>query len=248
MDQSSRVPLITQYLQTLGGCAPEIVKVAGSCLVLRCPICQGEYSKKICVLWRAREQQTSTGTTCSKSCMTKRRLLVNPDSFKAAGEKMRGRPKLGPRAAGIPRGPLSEEHKAAVSRTLRWKGHRPPVRKGNGTGMTPSESLVWPVLQMLGFEWNVAVSLGQRQPGYPTNYKLDFGHRQLKVGLELDGQSHRAEIRQKQDRKKEAKLAEFGWSVFRLQNAALEHLSSTFTLKDAMTILPAEFWSTIART
>lgn len=227
---------------------PQIVKVDGSWLVLACPICRREYRREISELWAGRNNKTQYGTSCSKSCMTKRRSIVNPASFKAAGDKMRGLPKPGPRARGIPREPLSLEHREAISTTLSRMRWAPPVRKGNGSGMTPAEAAISQVMADLSFEWNCAVSLGSRQPRYPTNYKLDFGHRAAKVGLELDGESHGLVSRQTQDRKKEAKLAELGWRVFRIPNSAILSLSGTFTLKDATTILPAEFWSTIART
>ncbi len=247
MEQASRVPLITQYLQTLGGYVPQLARVDGSWLVLTCPICSKEYRREISNMWYEMGKGTRYGTTCSKSCMTRRRFLARPETFEASAEKQRGVPRTGPRGRGMLRGPLSQAHRDAVSATLKEMGWAPPIRRGNGTGQTPAEAAIYDVMIALGFEWNCAVSLGGRQPGYPTNYKLDFGHRSLRVGLELDGNSHVLISRQAQDRKKESKLSELGWLVFRLPNSAILSLSGTFTLKDAMTILPAEFWFTIAR-
>jgi hypothetical protein len=102
--------------------------------------------------------------------------------------------------------------------------------------MAKAEQLISEVLPV-GWVWNYPVALGGRQPGYPTNYKLDFAWPHLKVGLEVDGNSHTAAARQMQDRKKEAKLAELGWSVFRISNVQAERLSTTLKLKEHLTIL-----------
>lgn len=247
MDHESRAQIIIQYLRTLGGGVPQTAKVDGRYLLLECQMCGKEYSREICNFWYEMKKGSKWGTTCSKSCMSLRRVKYQPESFAAAAEKQRGVPKRGPRGRGIPRGPLSLAHREAVSATLKAMEWAPTVRKGNGTGLTPAEAMIFQVMRSLGFEWNVAVSLGKRQPGYPTNYKLDFGHKKLKIGLEVDGNSHVLVSRKALDRKKEAKLAELGWSVFRVSNAAILSLSGTFTLKDAMTILPEEFWSITAK-
>jgi very-short-patch-repair endonuclease len=59
------------------------------------------------------------------------------------------------------------------------------------------------------------------------------------MGLEVDGNSHTATVRQMQDRKKEAKLAELGWSVFRISNAQTEKLYLTLKLREHLTTLLA---------
>ena len=244
----SPVRQITRYLQTLAGPKPEIVREEGSCLTLRCAMCQQEYTKKISVLFWAAKQQNLTGLTCSRSCGRSLMHLVKPHISKQQAARLRGVAKTGKRAAGIKRAPLSEAHRKAVSDTLKAQGHRPLVRGGNGTGMTAAEEKIWPILQSAGFAWNHPVSLGCRQPGYPTNYKLDFALLEQKVGLEVDGQSHSLQSRKAQDRKKEAKLRELGWFVFRVTNQQVRSLSTTCTLQDLMTIMPAEFLSIIAKT
>lgn len=101
------------------------------------------------------------------------------------------------------------------SRRLKAMNHRPSVRGGNGQGMTGPQAMM---LAILGDSWRaeLSVSLGKRTPGYPTHYKLDLGNAELKVGIELDGNSHRS--RKALDRKKDAKLASLGWTVLRFWN------------------------------
>lgn len=213
---------------------------------LRCGVCGTEYTKRTSLLTRAFKLGAQTGLTCSRFCGTTRRAQLYPEVFKQVGERQRGVPAKGGYAAGVPRAPLSLEHRKQISETAKAKGHRPPERGGNGTGMTPSESRIAEVMLTLGFRWNYAVSLGSRQPGYPTNYKLDFGNPEKKVGLEVDGGSHNLLSRKAQDKKKTEKLATLGWTVFRLHNSMVPPKSGTYTLQDIITILPTEFWSTIA--
>ena len=54
-----------------------------------------------------------------------------------------------------------------------------------------------------------------------------FANVQMKVGLEVDGVSHAMRSRKLQDKKKEAKLAELGWSVLRISNAQVASMSTT---------------------
>ena len=52
----------------------------------------------------------------------------------------------------------------------------------------------------------------------PNSYKADFGHPELKIAIELDGQSHRPRERQAQDRKKTEVLEALGWKVIRVRH------------------------------
>jgi len=110
---------------------------------------------------------------------------------------------------------LNPESRAKVSRRLKEIGHKPSVRGGNGQGPTVPQSML---LAMLDDSWQaeLAVSLGPREPGYPTHYKLDLGNAAMKVGIELDGHSHHS--RKALDRKKDNKLASLGWTVLRFWN------------------------------
>jgi hypothetical protein len=54
--------------------------------------------------------------------------------------------------------------------------------------------------------------------GYPRNYKVDIGHPETKLAIEVDGRSHQMRERQEQDRKKESILSGLGWTVLRFKN------------------------------
>lgn len=168
------------------------------------------------------------GLTCSKSCARKRYHSQNPGASYFN--------KMPPEQRGKPTGPKTAEHRAKLSAALKARGHKPKVQGGNGRGMTPAEQLISEVLPA-GWVWNYPVALGERQPGFPTNYKLDFAWADQMVGLEVDGNSHTAKARQEQDRKKEEKLATLGWKVFRISNVQAVSMSSTSKLKEHLTTL-----------
>ena len=102
-----------------------------------------------------------------------------------------------------------------VSRILKRMKHKPSVRGGNGKGMTVPQKLL---MEFLGSGWEaeLSVSLGARQAGYPTHYKLDLANSVLKVGIEVDGHSHHS--RKEQDIKKTSMLTSLGWIVLRFWN------------------------------
>lgn len=52
----------------------------------------------------------------------------------------------------------------------------------------------------------------------PPGYKLDFGHPDLMVGIEVDGQSHRPFARRKKDEKKRLVLESLGWRIVRVKH------------------------------
>jgi very-short-patch-repair endonuclease len=246
MENESPVHQITRYLQTLDGLPPRVVRVEGCFIVLACPMCGQEYKKKQSLLTYAARQGNQTGLTCSRFCGTKRRATLYPEVFKLVGEKLKGRVATGKRGRGVPREPHTEAHRAHLSAKAKEIRLRPKIRGGNGTGMTASESLLWPFLEPLGVVWNFPVSLGVRQEGYPTNYKLDFAHPQLQIGLEVDGPSHRMVERKAQDAKKVAKLESLGWTVYRISNEKAQKLFGTSRLKDAPITSLKEFLSIIA--
>lgn len=216
-------------------------------MTLTCPMCNKEYSKKMSLLTFAIKNNTQTGLSCSRYCGAKRRFTLHPEVYAAGGMKQRGRIATGPRGRGVPREPHTEEHRKHLSEVAKARNLQPTQRGGNGTGLTPAEKMIASVMETLGFVWNHAVPLGIREEGYPTNYKLDFAHPTLKVGLEVDGANHRQTERKIQDKKKVDKLKEFGWKVFRVQNSQILSGSGILKLEDVRTILPEEFWSTIAK-
>ncbi len=114
-----------------------------------------------------------------------------------------------------------------ISKKLQEMGHRPHVRGGNGKRMPVPQRML---LEALGESWTAeyAQSLGPRQQGYPTHYKIDIANPEAKIAIEVDGFSHVAMERRAQDAKKEAKLQQLGWTVLRFSNQ--EILSSIDTV------------------
>ncbi len=69
----------------------------------------------------------------------------------------------------------------------------------------------------LGWAMEVVVPTGRpRTEKFPTCYKLDIANPQLKIGVEVDGESHAS--RRAQDQKKDAFFASIGWTVLRFTN------------------------------
>jgi len=89
------------------------------------------------------------------------------------------------------------------------------IRGGNGKGASPCEQAIFDCFPCLVLGY--VQSLGH-VPGYPHHYKIDLAYPERKVGIEIDGGSHCTLERQSQDRKKEAKLSELGWTIVRFTN------------------------------
>jgi len=229
MAKKQPVPLTTLSSLMPDGLPPEILSDEGWYVKLKCPMCQGTYLREKSVLVRLRSKGTQDGMTCSQSCARKRYHTLNPGA--SYFNRMR------PAERGTPFGTVrSDEYKANMSRLLKAKGHAPKTRGGNGSGMTAVERLVSSCLPM-GWEWNYPVALGARRDGFPTCYKLDFANPTCLKGLEVDGNSHNMSARKLQDRKKEQRLAELGWSVLRITNREVQSLYSTSKLKEHLTTL-----------
>lgn len=113
------------------------------------------------------------------------------------------------------------ETRAKVSAAHKAKGWKPPVQGGNGRGPTVPQKIMAKILN-----WPVEVAIPTKMPrgtGYPTCYKVDIGNPDLKIGVELDGNSHHS--RKEEDRKKEELLTGLGWTILRFSNREVtEHL------------------------
>jgi hypothetical protein len=121
-----------------------------------------------------------------------------------------------------------------------------PNRGGNGKLTAPQKLLS----KVLGPEWEVeyAISLGTKQPGYPTCYKVDLGNPKLKIAIECDGNGHKGKTRKLKDSKKDTKLAELGWQTYRIWNKTILRKCLTSRLMGHHTILQMAYLSTTAKT
>ena len=99
--------------------------------------------------------------------------------------------------------------------TLKRLGHKPAVRGGNGTGLSPAEQVLATATGL--FPYTVPTHT-KRGTGYPTHYKLDLADSARMLAIEVDGNSHSLLLRQAQDRKKENFLKYLGWTVLRFTN------------------------------
>jgi hypothetical protein len=115
--------------------------------------------------------------------------------------------------------------KARMIESLRKTDWRPKVRGGNGQLTVPQVRLA----EALGWPTEVVVRTGCRPKdgsGCPTCYKLDIGNASLKVGVEVDGETHRTVAGRARDAKKDACLVTLGWLVLRFSNReVMENLS-----------------------
>lgn len=93
-----------------------------------------------------------------------------------------------------------------------WSGER----GGNGTLTSPQEAL----LAALGKKWKseVVVKTLLPRPPYPRAYKIDIGRKDIKLGIEVDGKSHRTKKGILLDAKKTRVLLRRGWRVLRFTN------------------------------
>lgn len=140
------------------------------------------------------------------------------------------------------------EVRESVSVALRAIGHRPVIRGGNGKEIPKPQARLAKALR-----WRTEVVVHTKQPkvsGYPGTYKIDIANTAYKIGIEVDGPSHCALIRQAQDRKKEALLSSLGWTILRFTNRQVTDdlagcvrtvLSTISKLHTTTTTTPAEF-------
>lgn len=161
------------------------------------------------------ETQLMRKVTCSKDCLTKRQVENVPANL-IRWAKTKGRERM------LNRNPMRDPKvRAKVSTSLRAMGWQPPERRGNGHGPTVHELLL---ASALGWENEVAVPTKKaRDSGYPPCYKVDVANRQLKIAVEINGNSHCALKVQRRDRKKLEFLESIGWRVLTFTNREIEN-------------------------
>lgn len=118
------------------------------------------------------------------------------------------------------RNPMKDpEVRVKVSRAHKDSGWAPPVRGGNGAPVPePQRRLA----HLLGWPTETTVVLNDGQA--PMSYNLDITHPYMKVCVEVDGRSHDTIQRQSEDQKRDRRLQDRGWLVFRFSNLdAMEH-------------------------
>ncbi len=124
------------------------------------------------------------------------------------------------RAAAIRKYREHPELREHLSRTTRDAYRRGALRSplacmGNGQAPTPYEDLAWVFLEPLGLERQYCVPSGQAGPPY----KLDFGHPELKIDVEIDGKQHVESRIRERHQVRDEHLATLGWRVIGIGNA-----------------------------
>jgi hypothetical protein len=129
------------------------------------------------------------------------------------------------RAAAIRKYQEHPELREHLSRTTRDAYRRGVLRSplawmGNGQAPPPYEDLAWVFLEPLGFQRQYCVPSGQAGPPY----KLDFGHPELKIDVEIDGKQHAESRIEERDRMRDQVLASMGWRIVRIRNADITEI------------------------
>lgn len=131
-----------------------------------------------------------TGTSAPWAVELCRKMGSNPECRRKAAETMRRRIQEG---------------------TFKPYNGRP---YGNGKSPPPSELRAMEILEPLGFKHQLVVGMGKGS-SRPHHYKLDFGHPEQKLAIEIDGTSHNTPSRRKADNRKDNRLSARGWTVLR---------------------------------
>jgi hypothetical protein len=125
------------------------------------------------------------------------------------------------------------ESREKMSRTLRNMGHKPTIRGGNGKPIPVPQQAIF---DALGSGWVLEYPIPTRGAvgeKLPSCYKVDIANPKAKIAIEVDGGSHCAMDRQRQDKKKDAALRSLDWFVWRVSNKSvlknLESVTSTIS-------------------
>lgn len=105
--------------------------------------------------------------------------------------------------------------------SARMKGKPPAFRGGNGAPRTEFIETVTPGMVAAGFTPEYIIKTAGHGTAHkpPDHYKADFANPKIMRVVEFDGQSHRGQKRQEQDRRKTEVLEALGWKVIRLRHA-----------------------------
>jgi very-short-patch-repair endonuclease len=85
-----------------------------------------------------------------------------------------------------------------------------PFRKGFRKSLTPAEASLWSILknkQAFGLKFRRQTSI--------ENFIVDFYCAELKMIIELDGEPHFTQEQADKDQKRDKRLIELGYKVFR---------------------------------
>lgn len=104
--------------------------------------------------------------------------------------------------------------------TLKMINHKPLIRGGNGAETPKPVLYVYEKISEYSPKLEFCIST-KNNPLFiktPCNYKIDIAIPDLKIAIEVDGESHSTILRKDADKRKTAYLQSVGWTVFRIKN------------------------------
>lgn len=115
----------------------------------------------------------------------------------------------------------NEAYHFEASKAMKGKGFS-GIQGGNGKVNKLQKYLS----ERIGKDWSeeyvIATTQEQKEKHNASNhYKIDLFNSKLNIGIEIDGVSHGMKRKQKEDRKKENILSEFGIQIYRIKRSCL---------------------------
>ena len=130
--------------------------------------------------------------------------------------------------------PHSSETKNKLRKIALLLGHSPNVLNcGNGRPLSSSHQLLYNTLANFGWVVEYPISLGKRQAGWPTCYKVDLALINKKLAIEVDGKKHNLLEQRHIDQRRDEKFRELGWTIIRVSNEQAMTLSKK-SVKDIL--------------
>ena len=122
---------------------------------------------------------------------------------------------------------------------MKEKRHAPMMIGGNGRLPPIPAVALW---YALGKGWELELIEPTNREGlqkyYPHHHKIDIGNRELKIAIEIQGNSHHSLERKQQDAMKKERLELLGWKVIAITNQdALEKYTTFESLDTLLTSL-----------
>ncbi|OHB80867.1 MAG: hypothetical protein A2W31_11465 [Planctomycetes bacterium RBG_16_64_10] len=107
--------------------------------------------------------------------------------------------------------------------TMREKGYI-HFRHGGSQGLTVPQQLLaarigWPTEVIVRLNTLPCRARDRKEKAVrPYKYMLDIADSVLKIGIEVDGPSHRGKTRMEHDKKRDERLTALGWTILRFTN------------------------------
>lgn len=134
-----------------------------------------------------------------------------------------------------------------VSQILKEIGNKPIIRGGNGTPLTiPQMQLANALGAMAETEYVLITTEKQRNEGASHCYKLDIAIPHLRLGIQLDGNSHVSKKTRETDKRIRVWMTELGWSVLHISNLKALALCTICKSPEALLTMLTESWFTTA--